>query len=149
LIREWRRLHEWLAQDREGLLLHRHLTESTNAWEVRGQDPAELYRGARLTQAREWASLNKAKLNVREQAFLAASNEKEQHDALEREAQRQRELDAARKLAETEQTRAEEQTRSANRLWMRNRLITFVGGIAMLLALVAGAFGVQSNQNAS
>ncbi len=27
LIREWQRLREWLTQDREGLLLHRHLTE--------------------------------------------------------------------------------------------------------------------------
>ena len=36
LIREWQRLHEWLTQDREGLLLHRHLTESAHEWEVRG-----------------------------------------------------------------------------------------------------------------
>jgi hypothetical protein len=48
LIREWQRLHEWLTQDREGLLLHRHLTGSAYEWEVRGRDPAELYRGARL-----------------------------------------------------------------------------------------------------
>ena len=48
LIREWQRLHEWLTQDREGLLLHRHLTESAHEWEARGHDPAELYRGARL-----------------------------------------------------------------------------------------------------
>ena len=47
LIREWQRLHEWLTQDREGLLLHRHLTESAHEWEARGHDPAELYRGAR------------------------------------------------------------------------------------------------------
>jgi len=52
LIREWQRLHEWLMQDREGLLLHRHLTESDYDWESRGRDPAELYRSARLAQAR-------------------------------------------------------------------------------------------------
>ena len=28
LIREWQRLHEWLMQDREGLRVHRHLTEA-------------------------------------------------------------------------------------------------------------------------
>ena len=46
LIHEWQRLHEWLTQDREGLLLHRHLSETAHEWEARGQDPAELYRCA-------------------------------------------------------------------------------------------------------
>ncbi|HEY6072049.1 MAG TPA: helix-turn-helix domain-containing protein, partial [Anaerolineales bacterium] len=55
LIREWQRLHEWLSQDREGLLLHRHLTDAALEWEARGKDAAELYRGARLAQTREWA----------------------------------------------------------------------------------------------
>jgi transcriptional regulator with XRE-family HTH domain/energy-coupling factor transporter ATP-binding protein EcfA2 len=64
LIREWQRLHEWLTQDREGLLLHRHLTESAHAWEVRGKDPSELYRGARLAQAQEWSSANEERLNA-------------------------------------------------------------------------------------
>jgi len=107
LIREWQRLHEWLTQDREGLLLHRHLTESAHEWEVRGHDPAELYRGARLAQAREWVSVNEERLNAEERAFLAASLEQEQHDALEREAQRQRELEAVQKLAETQSRSAQ------------------------------------------
>src|SRR6185436_14309629 len=102
LIREWQRLHEWLTEDREGLLLHRHLTESAHDWEVRGHDPAELYRGARLAQAREWAVIHEERLNVPERAFIAASIEQQEHDALEREAQRQRELEVARKLAESE-----------------------------------------------
>ncbi len=37
LIREWQRLHEWLSQDREGLLLHRHLTDAALEWERRGR----------------------------------------------------------------------------------------------------------------
>src|SRR5258706_1004362 len=53
LIREWQRLHEWLTQDREGLHLHRHLTESTREWETMGKEPSELYRGARLAQRSE------------------------------------------------------------------------------------------------
>ena len=69
------------------------------------RDPSELYRGARLAQAREWTSVNEERLNAAERAFLAASVEQEQHDALEREAQRQRELEAAQKLAETEKAR--------------------------------------------
>ncbi len=82
LIREWQRLHEWLSQDREGLLLHRHLTDAALEWEARGKDAAELYRGARLAQTSEWASANEGRLNALEHAFLDASIEQEQHDAI-------------------------------------------------------------------
>jgi WD40 repeat protein/transcriptional regulator with XRE-family HTH domain/energy-coupling factor transporter ATP-binding protein EcfA2 len=115
LIREWQRLHMWLMQDREGLLLHRHLTESAHEWEQRGRDPVELYRGARLAQAREWAATNDRRMNPGEREFLAASIEQEEHDALEREAQRQRELEAAQELAETQKARLEEQAVSFSR----------------------------------
>jgi hypothetical protein len=54
LIREWPRLRDWLDDDREGLRLMRHLTESAQSWERLGRDPGELYRGARLTAALEW-----------------------------------------------------------------------------------------------
>ena len=37
LIREWERLHEWLTQDREGLLVHRHLTEAAREWAGSGR----------------------------------------------------------------------------------------------------------------
>jgi WD40 repeat protein/transcriptional regulator with XRE-family HTH domain len=140
LIREWRRLHEWLTRDREGLLLHRHLTESAREWEGRGRDPAELYRGARLAQVYEWSSTARERLNASELAFLAASIEQEERAASEREAQRQRELETARKLAE-------DQALSANRLKLRNRLITVVGAIALFLAILAAGFGWTSRQN--
>jgi WD40 repeat protein/transcriptional regulator with XRE-family HTH domain len=146
LIREWGRLHDWLTQDREGLLLHRHLTETAHAWEVRGYDPAELYRGARLAQAREWATANEERLNAAERAFLAASIDKEEHDTMEREAQRQRELEAARELAET-------QSRAAKQL--RRRAVYLLGALvfAVVAALSAGFFANRNSalaqQNAS
>jgi len=141
LIREWQRLHEWLTQDREGLHLHRHLTESTREWEIMGREPSELYRGARLVQTREWIVTNEERLNESERAFLKASIEQEQHDALERETQRQRELEAAQKLAETK-------SQSELRLRSRNRIISAVGVVALLLAVLTGVFGLRSNQNA-
>src|SRR6266545_1734924 len=139
LIREWQRLHEWLTQDREGLLLHRHLTESAREWEARGQDPAELYRGARLAQAREWSSVNEERLNAAERAFLAASLDHEQHAMLEREEQRQREFEAIQKLAET-------QSRAA--IQLRHRAAYLVGALvlAILAALAASVF---ANRNAT
>jgi len=71
------------------------------------------------------------------------------------EARRQKELDDARKLAESEKRRAEEQARATAGLRTRNRIITGVGALALIaaviacvFALAAGVFGVQSSQNA-
>jgi WD40 repeat protein/DNA-binding SARP family transcriptional activator len=139
LIREWPTLGEWLNQDREGLRLHRHLTEAAYEWELLGRDPGALYRGAHLAQARAWAKLHPNSLNTSERVFLNVFIEQEQHEELEREEGRQRELAAAKELAET-------QRQSASRLRTRNRVITTVGSIAVILALLAGMFGVQSNQ---
>ncbi len=55
----------------------------------------------------------------------------------------------ARKLAETEKARAEEQTHAANRLRLRNRIITGVGIVAVVLTIVAVLFGQQSSTNAA
>jgi WD40 repeat protein/class 3 adenylate cyclase len=147
LIREWPALHDWLNQDREGLRLHRHLTEAAHDWEILGRDAGALYRGAHLAQAREWAILHPKALNAAERAFLDASIGQEQREEREHEEQRQRELEAAQKLAETERARAEDQAHSANRLRIRNRVITTVGSIAVILALLAGMFGIRSNQS--
>ena len=141
LIREWQRLHEWLTQDREGLRLHRHLTESLREWETRGHDISELYRGARLAQAREWAGANEGSLNEAERAFLETSMHQEQHDALEREAQRQRELEAAQKLAARESQHAKQ---------LRRRAVFLAGAfvLAIALAVVAAVFSRQATLNA-
>lgn len=147
LIREWPTLREWLNRDREGLQLHRHLTEATHEWEVLGRETSVLYRGSRLAQTNEWAAINLLSLNAQENAFLEASNRQAHFEEQEREAQLQRELEAAQKLAETERSRAEEQVHSAGRLRMRNRVITTLGSVAIILALLAGLFGVRANSN--
>ena len=58
LIREWSRLARVVEQNREGLRLHRHLSEAAQEWQKLDRDPGELYRGARLAQALEWAKTN-------------------------------------------------------------------------------------------
>lgn len=141
LIREWPTLREWLNQDRQGLQLHRRLTEAARDWELLGQDEGMLYRGAPLAQAREWADLHPNRLNAGEKTFLEESYALEQRVLAEKEEARQRELDLQRQ-------RAEEQTQAANRLRIRNRLVTISGVIALLLAGIAGVFSLQSNQNA-
>jgi hypothetical protein len=54
LIREWPTLHSWLEENREGLRLHRQLTEAGQEWLGMERAPDMLYRGARLAQTREW-----------------------------------------------------------------------------------------------
>jgi WD40 repeat protein/class 3 adenylate cyclase len=142
LIREWPTLREWLNQDREGLQLHRRLTEAAQEWELMERDAGILFRGGRLAQTREWAASKPEALNARERSFLEASDALEEHETQEREQQRQRELIAAQKLAE-------QQLHSANRLRSRNRVISAIGIMAIALALLAGVFGLQSNQNAN
>ena len=86
LIREWPMLQGWLAEDREGLRIHRRLTEAAGEWEALGRDPDALYRGVRLAGAREWAEGRKARLNALEDAFLGASidQERDEQEAVRR-----------------------------------------------------------------
>jgi tetratricopeptide (TPR) repeat protein len=73
LIREWPTLHNWLNENREGLILHRQLTEDTNDWLKLDRDPGALYRGIRLQQTLAWAKQNKDLISLSEQEFLDAS----------------------------------------------------------------------------
>jgi WD40 repeat protein len=74
LIRAWPRLHRWLADDRDGLRVHRDLTEAALAWESLDRDSGALYRGARLATAREWdAERRRTDLTSSERAFLDAA----------------------------------------------------------------------------
>jgi WD40 repeat protein/DNA-binding XRE family transcriptional regulator len=146
LIREWPTLRGWLEENREGLRLHRHLTDAAQEWLAHNRETDVLYRGAKLAQAREWVSLHRDEMNALELEFLEASQAFAEQEANEREAQRQRELDAAQKLAEAEHRRAEEQTRSSSQL--RKRAIHLAGAfaLAVILAIAAGILGWQGQR---
>jgi WD40 repeat protein len=140
LIREWPSLHEWLEENREWLRLHRHLTEAAKEWNSMNRDPDLLFRGARLAQVREWATMHIDEMNQLEHEFLKASRVWADHETAEREAQRQRELESARKLAET-------QSKAAQQLRRRALYLIGVLAIAMIAALAAGIFGYRANAN--
>jgi WD40 repeat protein len=148
LIREWPTLRGWLEENREGLRLHRQLTDAAWEWNALNRDPDLLYRGARLTQAQEWATSNKEEMNQLEQEFLDASIAWSQRESAEREAQRQRELEAAQRLAESEKQRAEEQAQSAAQLNKRARYLTGAFIIALIMAFTALFFGSQARRTA-
>ena len=73
LLREWPRLRGWLEEDAQGRRLHAHLREAARGWEDAGRDPGELYRGARLASALEWAAAHDGEPNAVERDFIAAS----------------------------------------------------------------------------
>jgi transcriptional regulator with XRE-family HTH domain len=148
LIREWQRLREWLHQDRDGLRLHRQLTQAAREWEALQRDHGALYRGARLAQTLEWAAANANALNAQERAFLDASKESAERDAAEREVQRRRELEAAQRLAEEQRRRAEEQSVAAKRLRQRGYFLASAFVLAIVLAGIALFFGEQARSNA-
>src|SRR5207247_4325217 len=66
-------LRRWLDEDREGLQIHRRLTDDSNEWLRFERDSSLLYRGARLHAAHEWADERHAALSPTEREFLDAS----------------------------------------------------------------------------
>jgi class 3 adenylate cyclase/WD40 repeat protein/energy-coupling factor transporter ATP-binding protein EcfA2 len=73
LIRRWPTLRRWLEEDREGIRLHRRLSDAARLWIAAGRESTDLYRGTRLDAAVERARTNGAQLNETERAFLNAS----------------------------------------------------------------------------
>jgi WD40 repeat protein/DNA-binding SARP family transcriptional activator len=73
LLREWPRLRAWLEEDVQGRRVQRQLGDAARAWDADGRDAGELYRGARLAAALDWAREHERELNATERAFLHAS----------------------------------------------------------------------------
>lgn len=97
LLRAWPRLREWLDRDRAGLLIGQRLAEAAAEWKRENHDPFALYRGTRLTAAREWAEETERELTLLAREFLDASvrREQDEHRAARRRSRRLRQLVAA------------------------------------------------------
>ena len=93
LLREWPRLRGWLEEDAEGRRLHQHLIHAASEWQAGGRDPGELYRGARLASALDWAAGHEGDLNELERGFLDESRAEAELEA-ERQRQANRRLRA-------------------------------------------------------
>jgi WD40 repeat protein/DNA-binding SARP family transcriptional activator len=119
LLREWPRLRGWLEEDAEGRRLHHHLIGASREWRDSDRDPAELYRGARLAAALDWAAEHDPELNELEREFLDESRA-----ASEREAARQR--------------------RAVRRL----RTLLAGVGVLLAAAVVAGVIAISERQGA-
>jgi transcriptional regulator with XRE-family HTH domain len=71
VIREWKRLADWLGETREDVHLQQAISEDVAVWEQTGRHRDRLYRGSQLKEARAWARRNTPSGN--EVAFLQAS----------------------------------------------------------------------------
>lgn len=148
LIREWPTLRGWLEEDREGLRLHRRLTDAAQEWDASDRDSGLLYRGARLVQSIEWTQTHHNDVNLLEQEFLEASQALVEMENFEREAQQRRELETAQKLAETERARAEDQIFSNKRLRLRAIFLAFsviLMGVLVAIVLLFWQRTIQAN----
>jgi WD40 repeat protein len=98
LLREWPRLRGWLEEDVQGRALHRHLITAAREWDRSGRDPGELYRGARLTGALDWARDHPGDLNQAERAFLDESRAAAEQEVADARRRAEREAHASRRL---------------------------------------------------
>jgi len=128
LLWEWPRLRGWLEDDVQGRVLHRHLIGAAQEWAAGGRDPGELYRGARLTGALDWARDHDADLNQLEREFLDASR-----------AAGEQEVAEARRRADQEARRARREARISRRL----RAALAGLAVVLVLALVAGGLALS------
>jgi len=71
VVREWKRLAEWMREAREDIPLQKALSEDVAEWERRGKPRDRLYRGSQLKEAKVWAGRNMP--SRKETAFLKAS----------------------------------------------------------------------------
>ena len=141
LIREWLRLREWLAESRSDVSTQRYLALASAEWQNAGRDASFLLSGARLEQFEGWALTTNIALTRDECTFLSACMQERDRLVEEEQARQRHDLETAQKMAETEK-------QASIRLRFRNRVISVVGAIALILAMLAGALAIKSNENA-
>jgi WD40 repeat protein/DNA-binding winged helix-turn-helix (wHTH) protein len=73
LIRGWPRLHVWVDEDRQALLVHRRLTEAAREWQRLNLNDEVLYDDVHLAEAMKWRPQHEEVMNELEKEFLNAS----------------------------------------------------------------------------
>lgn len=119
LLTQWTRLTEWIDAARHDVRNQRRLAQAMGEWQSANRGDDYLLRGGRLDQLSGWLKSTSVPLSASEREFLIASLE--ERDRAEGE---QRERDE----------RAAEAERSARQ---RLRLLSVVGGAAVIVALLA------------
>jgi len=138
LIREWKRVREWLDLSRGDVRLQRVLAGEANEWLKSGRDSSFLLSGARLAQYEEWQASTDLALTPLESDYIRASiDERQRKDAAEVERKRREEETAAR---------AEQFARRAAQLRRASILLGVVvaGAVLATFALIAQVATTQT-----
>lgn len=102
LIREWKRLGNWITEAYRDIHLQHSISRDTEKWYEEGQPESDyLYSGARLIEALDWLRRQQMDLYIvseQEETFIQASEnyQKEQSIFLESYAEQSRELEEER-----------------------------------------------------
>ena len=127
LLTAWPRLAGWLDDDAVGRRVRRHLAPAAQEWDARGRPDEELYRGARLTSALEWADTPAAVLTTTENEFLHAS----------------------KRRAEAELQDARDRADHESRARPRTRRFAIGLACALAVALIAAGVTLQARETAA
>ncbi|MDX2163436.1 MAG: protein kinase [bacterium] len=128
IIREWRRLREWLDASRSDVRMERTLAALAEEWMKSNYDISFLMRGARLEQYEKWVELTDVALTEQERAYLQAG-------IAEREARITQERESKARVEMLER-------RSRSRL----RTLVVVLGIATVIAVGLTLFALVQSQ---
>ncbi len=118
IIREWGKLRDWLDESRNDVRMQRSLSSLAQEWENSAHDVSYLLRGIRLNQFEQWTQITNLQLTAAENNYLTASIEED------------------RRRIQEEQARQEREEQLEQQAIRRLRLLVFVMGAAVLMALV-------------
>jgi WD40 repeat protein len=149
LLREWPRLHNWLAVSRNDVRLQRRLAAVAADWVRANQDAGYLLRGGQLDLFAGWADDTDLALTQTEHAFLEASISERERRMTDEQTRQQRELETVQQLAQEQTRRAEEQAHAAHSLRQRAAFLTGALVVAAILAVAAFGFARSSTNNAN
>jgi hypothetical protein len=128
VIREWKRLADWLREAREDIHFQQAFSEDVTEWTQRGRPTDRLYRGSQLAEIQMWAQRNMPSQN--EAVFLQASVAEEEQKKRQEQERQKRELTLQRRVVSRQR-------------WLVIVLSLF--SVAMIiLTLVANAFRLQA-----
>jgi hypothetical protein len=148
LIRHWPRLRAWIDEGRDWMRVHEGVRQAALDWQAHQREEGYLlHRSGRLEDASTLSKEAKINFNDLEVAYLRACIELQERERREKEEQQRRELQAAQVLAEEQRARADEQAATSARIRRRALVITVVGAVAVVLAILAGIFYFQAQAN--
>jgi hypothetical protein len=108
LISGWKRLGDWVNENREFLLWRQRLSGLLAVWKKEQESGEALLRGPFLIEAQKWFDQRNQDLSDPERKFISASRVERERLAREDKERQEHQLKIARELAEAQKERAEE-----------------------------------------